>query len=154
MSAPAWGSGADVGRLAHWSHPGGGTSSSSISIAAARELPTGAGASEVDGAVTTMVVIATAAVAAWCTSAAVAACCASAAVVVRCGSAAVAACCGSTATATLRGASLAAAAAPSVPCDALDERRLVGTAASDLNTLAGARGARSASPCEHVKQEN
>jgi hypothetical protein len=29
---------------------------------------------------------------------------------------------------------------PSVPRDALDERRLVGTDASDLNTLAGARG--------------
>jgi hypothetical protein len=34
-SAPAWASGADVGRLAHWSHPGGGTSSSGISTAVA-----------------------------------------------------------------------------------------------------------------------
>jgi hypothetical protein len=33
--------------------------------------------------------------------------------------------------------------------DTLDERRLVGTAASDLSTLAGARGARWAPPCEH-----
>jgi hypothetical protein len=52
--------------------------------------------------------------------------------------------------ATLRGASLVVAVAPSVTRDALDERRFVGTAASDLNTLAGARGARSASPCEHL----
>jgi hypothetical protein len=53
-----------VGRLAHWSHPGGGTSSSGISTAAARELPAGVGADEVDGTVTSMVVIATAVVAA------------------------------------------------------------------------------------------
>jgi hypothetical protein len=38
---------------------------------------------------------------------------------------------------------------PQFPTTPLDERRLVGTAASDLNTLAGARGAWSASPCEH-----
>jgi hypothetical protein len=38
-SAPAWGSGAGVGRLAHWSHPGGGTSSSGISTAVTWELP-------------------------------------------------------------------------------------------------------------------
>jgi hypothetical protein len=62
---------------------------------------------------------------------------------------AVAACCGSAATAALGGAPLIAATASSVPHDVLDERRLVGTAASDLNTLAGARGARSVSPCEH-----
>jgi hypothetical protein len=30
-STPAGGSGAGVGRLTHWSHPGGGTSSSGIS---------------------------------------------------------------------------------------------------------------------------
>jgi hypothetical protein len=53
-----------VGRLAHWFHPGGGTSSSRISTATARELPVGAGADEVDDTVTSMVVIATAAVAA------------------------------------------------------------------------------------------
>jgi hypothetical protein len=34
-SAPAWGAGAGVGRLAHWSHPGGGASSSGISTAVA-----------------------------------------------------------------------------------------------------------------------
>jgi hypothetical protein len=32
-----------MGRLAHWSHPGGGTSSSRISTAIARELPARAG---------------------------------------------------------------------------------------------------------------
>jgi hypothetical protein len=37
--------------------------------------------------------------------------------------------------------------------DALDERRLVGTVASDLNTLAGARGARGAPPCEHEDEK-
>jgi hypothetical protein len=66
------------------------------------------------------------------------------------GSAAVATSCGSVATAALRAASLVASAASSATCDALDERRLVGTAASDLSTLADARGARSASPCEHI----
>jgi hypothetical protein len=40
---PAWGSGAGVGRLAHWSHPGGGTSSSGISTVVAWELPVRAG---------------------------------------------------------------------------------------------------------------
>jgi hypothetical protein len=32
-----------VGTLAHWSHPGGGESSSGISTTTARELPAGAG---------------------------------------------------------------------------------------------------------------
>jgi hypothetical protein len=50
------------------------------------------------------------------------------------------ACCGSTAAAALRGPSLAAVASLPAARDALDERRLVGTAASDVNTLAGARG--------------
>jgi hypothetical protein len=53
---------------------------------------------------------------------------------------AVAVFCGSAATAALRGVSLTAAAVLPAACDALYERRLVGTAASDLNTLAGARG--------------
>jgi hypothetical protein len=52
------------------------------------------------------------------------------------------ACCGSTAAAALRGPSLATVAALPAARGALDERHLVGTAASDLNTLAGARGAR------------
>jgi hypothetical protein len=49
-------------------------------------------------------------------------------------------CCGSTAAATLSRPSLVAVAALPASCGALDERRLVGTAASDLNTLAGVGG--------------
>jgi hypothetical protein len=49
--------------------------------------------------------------------------------------------CGSTAAVALRRPSLAAIAALSAALDVLDELRLVGTAASDLNTLDGARGA-------------
>jgi hypothetical protein len=37
--------------------------------------------------------------------------------------------------------------------DALDERRLVGTAASDLNTLAGTRGAQLAPPYERENEQ-
>jgi hypothetical protein len=48
--------------------------------------------------------------------------------------------CGSTVAAVLRGPSLTAITALPAARGALDERRLVGTAASDLNTLAGARG--------------
>jgi hypothetical protein len=51
-------------------------------------------------------------------------------------------CCGSTAAAALRGPSFATVAALLAARGALDEHRLVGIAASDLNTLAGARGAR------------
>jgi hypothetical protein len=46
------------------------------------------------------------------------------------------------AVAALREPSLAAVVVLPVARGALDERRLVGTIASDLNTLAGARGAR------------
>jgi hypothetical protein len=53
---------------------------------------------------------------------------------------AVATCCGSVVAATLRGGSLVAAAMLPVTLGALDERRLVGTDASVLSTLAGARG--------------
>jgi hypothetical protein len=49
---------------------------------------------------------------------------------------------------------LAVVAAPSVPHDALDERRLVGTAASDLNTLAGARGGTVGVTLRTREQEN
>jgi hypothetical protein len=55
---------------------------------------------------------------------------------------AVATCCGSMAVDAPCGASLVAAVALPVAHDALDEHRLVGTVASDLSTLAGARGAR------------
>jgi hypothetical protein len=70
----------------------------------------------------------------------VAACCGSTAVATRSGSVAVTACCDPTAAAALRGPSPAAVAVLPAAHDALDERRLVGTAASDLNTLVGARG--------------
>jgi hypothetical protein len=76
----------------------------------------------------------------------VAACCASA--VTRSGSVVIAAGRGSEASAAPHEPSLAVAAALPAARDALDERRLVGTAASDLNTLAGARGAQWAPPCE------
>jgi hypothetical protein len=55
------------------------------------------------------------------------------------GSVAVATCCSSVAVVALCGASLVAAAALPVARGALDERRFVGTATSDLSTLAGAR---------------
>jgi hypothetical protein len=86
------------------------------------------------------------------------ACCGSAAVGSCRGSATVATCCASTTAADCRDSVVVAAycgpataAAPhesslatvvvlTVARDALDERRLVGTAASDLSTLAGVRG--------------
>jgi hypothetical protein len=39
--APSWGSGERVGKLTHWSHPGGGESSSGTSTTSAREPPAG-----------------------------------------------------------------------------------------------------------------
>jgi hypothetical protein len=114
MSTTTGGSGAGAGRLSHWPHAGGGTSSSRISTTATLLPPAGAGADKIDGAVTAMVV--TAAVA-------------------------ITTCCGSVAAATLRGASLVVAAVLPVARGAIDERCLVGTDASDLSALAGARGA-------------
>jgi hypothetical protein len=61
--------------------------------------------------------------------------------------------CGSTAVAVLRGPSLAAIAVFPAASGALDERRHVGTAASDLNTLAGTRGALWVPPCEHEDEK-
>jgi hypothetical protein len=63
------------------------------------------------------------------------------------------ACCGPAATAAPREPSLAAVAVLAAARDALDERRLVGTATSDLSTLAGARGARWAPPCEREDEK-
>jgi hypothetical protein len=63
------------------------------------------------------------------------------------------ACCDSTATAALCGPSLTAADVLLAARSALDERHLVGTAASDLNTLAGTRGARWAPPCERENEK-
>jgi hypothetical protein len=48
--------------------------------------------------------------------------------------------CGSVAVAAPRGTSLVGATMLPVTLDALDERRLVGTDATDLSALAGARG--------------
>jgi hypothetical protein len=64
---------------------------------------------------------------------------------------AVAAGCGSVATATLHGSSLVLP----VTLDTLDERRLMGTDASDLSTLAGVRGegGQSAPPCERKNEK-
>jgi hypothetical protein len=50
------------------------------------------------------------------------------------------ACFDSAVAAVLHGPSLVAVAVLPAACSALDERRLVGTATSDLHTLAGARG--------------
>jgi hypothetical protein len=75
-------------------------------------------------------------------------CCASTAAADCRGSVVVATCCGPTTAAAPRESSLAAAVVPAVARDALDEGRLVGTAASDLSTLAGARGPRWAPPYE------
>jgi hypothetical protein len=71
---------------------------------------------------------------------AVAACCGSAAGAARSGSIAITTCCDSEVATALRGPSLADVVVLPATRDALDELRLVGTAASDLNTLAGARG--------------
>jgi hypothetical protein len=49
--------------------------------------------------------------------------------------------------------SLAAVAVLPAARDALDEHCLVGTAAFDLSTLAGARGARWVPPCEHENEK-
>jgi hypothetical protein len=86
-------------------------------------------------------------------SATVAAYCASAAITTRSSSVAVVACCGSEAAATPREPSLAAVAMLPAARDTLDEHRLVGTTASDLNTMAGARGARWAPPCERESKK-
>jgi hypothetical protein len=94
-----------------------------------------------------------AAVAACRSSAAVAACCGSAAVAAHNGSVAVTTCCDPATAAAPREPSLAAVAVLSAALDALDERRLVGTDASDLNTLASARGARWAPPCERENEK-
>jgi hypothetical protein len=111
------------------------------------------GTGGVDGAAIAVAVVAVVTVAAYRGSAAVAACCVSAAVAARSGSVAATACCGSEAAAAPREPLLAAIAVLPAARDTLDERRLVGTAASDLSTLAGARGARWAPPCEREEEK-
>jgi hypothetical protein len=122
-------------------------SSSGTSTTATRGLPVAAGAGKVDGAATATAVVAVMTIAACCGSAVVdgcrgsmtiAACCASGAA--RSGSVAIAAYCGSEAAAAPCEPSLTAVAVLPAARDALDEHRLVGTAASDLSTLAGSRG--------------
>jgi hypothetical protein len=61
--------------------------------------------------------------------------------------------CGSMAAATLRGGSLVVTVVLPVNLGALDERCLVGTDASDLSTLAGARGGTAVPPCEHKNKK-
>jgi hypothetical protein len=73
-------------------------------------------------------------------SAAVATCCASTAATDCRGSVVFASCCGPAAAATPREPSLTAVAVLPAARDTLDERRQVGRVASDLSTLAGARG--------------
>jgi hypothetical protein len=127
MRAPVEGSGADAGRLTHWSQPGGGTSSSGISTAAAWLSSIGAGAGGTDDAMTAVVMAA---------------------------DGAATACCDFVVAAALRGPSLVAVAVLLAARDALDERRPEGTAASDLYTFAGARGAQWAPPCEHENEKS
>jgi hypothetical protein len=142
------GLGAGTGALTHWSQPGGRTSSSSgISTTATLGLPAAAGAGEVGGAATATAVAAAVADAASCGSTVVAGCCSSATAAACCasvatggGSVVVATSCGSETSPAPREYPLAVVAMLAVARDALDERRLVGTVASVLSTLAGARG--------------
>jgi hypothetical protein len=128
-------------------------SSFGTSTTAARRLPTAAGTGKVDGAATASTVVAVITIAACCGSATFAACCGPVAVDGCRGSATVAAYCSSEATAAPREPSLATVAVLPAARDALDERHLVGTTASDLSTLVGARGARWAPPCEHESKK-
>jgi hypothetical protein len=110
-----------MGQLPHWPHPSGGASSSRISTAAARSPPAGAYTGRTVGAAVAAVVTAAAAVPSYC---------------------------GSVAAAVPCGGSLATAVLP-VARDALDERRLMGTDASDLSALASARAGTVGATCEH-----
>jgi hypothetical protein len=109
-STPAVGSGVGADQFSHWPHPGGGASSSGISTTAARSPAAEVGASGTDD--TAVASVATTAVAA--------------------------ASCRDSVAAVPRGGSVVAAALPAAR-GALDERCLVGTDASDLSALAGAR---------------
>jgi hypothetical protein len=120
------------------------------------------GAGKVDDTATATAVVTAMAIAPCCSSAAVggcrgsaivAACYASTAAIGCRGSVVVAACCGPATATAPHESSLAAVVVLAVARDALDERRLVGTAASDLSTLAGARGAWWAPPCEHEDEK-
>jgi hypothetical protein len=67
---------------------------------------------------------------------------------------AVATCCGFVAAATPRGGSLVAAAVLPITLGALDERRLVGTDASDLSALVDARGGTVGATLRRQKQKD
>jgi hypothetical protein len=110
-STPTAGSGAGVGRFSHWPHPGGRASSSGISTTAARSPVVGTGAGGTVDVVVAAVVVA---------------------------AAATASCRDPVATAVPRDGSLVPTALPAAR-GTLDELRLVGTDASDLSTLVGAR---------------
>jgi hypothetical protein len=163
-----------MGTLAHWSQPGGETSSSSgISTTTAPGPPAAAGTGEVGGVATATAAVAPIVDAAGCSSTSAAGgcdstslvgCYGSTSVADRCGSATTAArCasaaagngtviatgCGSVASAVLCEPPLAADTALVAARDALDERRLVGTTASILSTLQAREEARWAPPCEH-----
>jgi hypothetical protein len=108
-------------------------------------MPATTGVGNVDGAATTTVVVATMAIAACCGSAAVgrcrgsatiAACCASTAAADCRGSVVVASCCGPATAAVPHESSLAAVIVLAAARDALDERRLVGTAAFETRRRA------------------
>jgi hypothetical protein len=123
------------------------SSSSGISTTATLGLPATAHIGEFGGVVTATAVATTVIDAAGCGSTSVAGCCGSATAAACCTSAATSS--GSVVVTTGRGSEsstapreppLAAVAVLAAARDALDERRLVGTAASVLSILAGARG--------------
>jgi hypothetical protein len=112
-STPTGGSGAGAGRFSHWPHPGGGTSLFETSTTTTWLPPAGANADKTDGVVVAVVITAVMAVATRC---------------------------GSVAAAAPREGLLVVTAVLPVTLGVLDERCLVGTDASDLSALAGARG--------------
>jgi hypothetical protein len=159
--SPLLGLGEGVGKLTHWSHPGGGESSSGISTTTAREPPAGAGpryastrasvaaSSRRNAAAAASGRVSAVAGAGWpsTTDAAGGASCATT-TTGACGSSTGAGCgargettvCDLEASAAPCELSPAAATALAPARGALDERRWVGMDPSALNTLAGARG--------------
>jgi hypothetical protein len=160
-----------VGKLTHWSHPGGGESSSEISTTTVWEPPAGVGpcCASTDASARASVAASSlhgaAATASGCVSGTAGASWPSTADVAGGATATGAAGCAPTAIGALRSSTAAGCGvaggttgygleASAAPCalspaaaaalapthGALDERRLVGTDASALNTLVGARG--------------
>jgi hypothetical protein len=110
-NTPATGSGAGAGRFSHWTHPGGGVSSSGMSTTAAQSPAVGADAGGAGIVAVTTAVAATANPAF---------------------------CCGPVAMAVGRGGPPVATVPPAAR-GTLDERRLIGTDVTDLSALAGVR---------------